>query len=133
MNELTAIDARRKEWIDAVNARDGDRYAALFTEDAVWVPPAMDAVSGRERIREWLGSFFEKYKYSFSISNPVVRVAGDWAVERGVFTSHLAPVAGDEGGSHSGIYHAIWRKEEDGNWYLERYFDVTDLSTESPR
>lgn len=133
MNDLTAIDARRKEWIDAVNARDRDGYAALFTEDAVWVPPGVDAISGRESIRQFLGPFFARYEYEFSIAGPVVRVAGDWAVERGVFTSRMTPVSGGEGGSHSGIYHVIWRKEADGAWYLERYIDVTDLSTEHGR
>ncbi len=129
MSDRADVDRRRDEWISAVNARDRDAYAALFAEDAVWLPPGLPAVHGREAIREWLGPFFATYEYDFSIADPQVRLGGDWAAERGRFTSRLRSTETGEETTHSGTYLVLWRREADGRWYIERYVDVTDLAS----
>jgi ketosteroid isomerase-like protein len=46
------IEALRGEFTDAGMLRDYDRFASLFTADAVWRIPAVDAeFAGREEIR----------------------------------------------------------------------------------
>ncbi len=127
MNDTDAIDGRRQEWVAVVNARDPAGYAALFTPDGVWVPPGQPAVRGREAIHTWLRPFFEQFDYDFSMTDSQLRVAGDWAVECGKFTSNLRPRSGGELSSHSGSYVVLWRRELDERWYIERYMDVTDL------
>ena len=127
MNDTDAIDGRRQEWVAVVNARDLAGYAALFTPDGVWLPPRQPAVRGREAIHTWLRPFFEEFEYDFSITDSQLRVAGDWAVEYGKFTSNLQPRSGGEPSSHSGTYVVLWRRELDKRWYIERYMDVTDL------
>ena len=131
MNDTEVIGVRRQEWVRAVNSRDRAAYAELFTPNAVWLPPGLPAVCNREAIREWLEPFFDRYLYEFSITSPRLRIGGDWAVERGAFTSTLTPVSGGSSGSHSGVYIVIWRKESDGLWYIDRYVDVTDISEDS--
>ena len=127
MNDLEIIDARRAEWVAVVNQQDRDRYADLFTPDAVWFPPGLAAIQGREVIREWLRPFFEQYDYEFSISSPRVRVAGSWAIERGTFTSTLKSLSDGASSSHTGTYLVLWRREGDDQWYIERYLDITEM------
>ena len=126
MNDTDAIDGRRQEWVAVVNARDLAGYAALFTPDGVWLPPGQPAVRGREAIHTWLRPFFEEFEYDFSITDSQLRVAGDWAVEYGKFTSNLQPRSGGEPSSHSGTYLVLWRQDS-AKWCIERYMDVTDL------
>lgn len=125
MNEIQEISRQRQKWIDVVNAGDGDRYAALLTADAVWLPPGMPAIRGKQAIRAWLEPFFEKFDYEFSISNEEVRVAGDYAIERAAFTSKLTLKTGGESMQHNGCYIVFWRQEPDGTWKIERYIDDT--------
>lgn len=121
----TAIARQRDEWIAAVNARHLERYAAVFAEDGVWIPPGQPAVRGRAAFREWVRPFFERYAYDFSIAEAVVRVAGEWAVERGTFSSTLTEGTGRPV-THGGAYVLLWRRDADGQWRIDRYADVTD-------
>ncbi len=125
-----AIHARREDWVAIVNAGDVDRYLSLLTEDCVWIPPGLSAITGKSAIGEWLKPFFNQFTYTFSITDIHLRIAGDWAVERAVFESRMTPKGGGEPMSHGGIYVVLWRREPDGKWCIERYVDVT--STISP-
>ncbi len=42
MTSTDAAATRRETWIAAVNAGDAGRYAALVTEDVVWIPPSSE-------------------------------------------------------------------------------------------
>lgn len=123
--DLHPIAERRQQWIDAVNARDVDRYIELLTEDIVWLPPGQPALSGRPAFAAWVRPFFERFGYEFGITEPTVRPAGKWAVERGTFQTRMTPLKGGEVGFHTGAYLALWRKEADDTWRIERYIDET--------
>jgi uncharacterized protein (TIGR02246 family) len=120
-----AIDRRRQAWIAAVSEGNIDRYLEVLTEDIVWFPPGQPALSGRSAFSAWVGPFFRQYAYHFEVINPVVRLAGDWAVERGAFLSRLTPWSGGQPAEHSGFYILLWRREPDGFWRIERYIDET--------
>lgn len=126
--DLEAIEQQRKQWIAAVNARDVDRYLELLTEDIVWFPPRQPALSGRGAFRSWVQPFFERFYYEFDLTNPVVQLAGDWAVERGNFQTRMRSMDDGQSGQHDGKYLVLWRRESDGRWRIERYIDESALS-----
>lgn len=127
MNDLNAIERRRAQWIAAVNAGSVDDYLDLLTEDVVWFPPDHPAVRGKNGFREWITPFVEAYDYDFSLGQPVVTVAGEWAIERGAFESTMTSTADGQSASHSGGYLVLWRRAPDDIWYIERYLDETQI------
>jgi uncharacterized protein (TIGR02246 family) len=121
--QVRQIRRMRRHWVHVVNAGDLERYAELLTQDAVWIPPGQPPVQGRKAIREWLEPIFREYRYDFALRGSRVQVAGDWAVERGVFDSSLERRADGDRHRHKGTYIVLWRQDESGEWRIERYID----------
>lgn len=112
-----------QRWLKAVEHADLDGYVDLVVEDVVWIPPSGDAVQGRAAFRSWLEPFFEAYAYAMTIREADVRVAGEWAIENGVFSNRMTPRAGGEAMEHAGRFVALWHHEIDGRWRIDRYLD----------
>ncbi len=127
MSDRVAIEGRRQTWIDVTTAGDADACMRLLTADVVWFPPGMAALAGREAVRDWMAPFFELYDYDFTVHGPRLQLAGDWAVDRGTFTSALISRHDGRRSSHSGEYLIVWRRESDDEWYIERYVHLNDL------
>ena len=127
-SDRVAIEQRRKRWVDVTARGDAESCVQLLTEDAVWFPPDVAALSGRVQIRDWMAPFFELYEYDFSVLDPKLQLAGDRALERGMFESvHTSRYDGRQT-AHSGEYLINWRRESDGEWYIERYMLLSDLA-----
>ena len=125
-NDIEAIDRRREEWMAVVNAGDVERYMSLFADEIVWFPPEMQAISGREAVRVWLQPFFDRFDYQFTLSALSNRLAGNWAIERGTFTSRMTPKLSGEPMELSGRYIVFWRRDQNKVWMIERYVDETN-------
>ena len=123
--DLEEIEHQRQEWSAAVNARDVNRYLEILTEDVVWLPPGQRARSGKRDFESWVRPFFERFSYEFTITQADVRIAGDWAVERGAFQTKMTAMEDAQSGRHAGTYLVLWRRESDSRWRIERYIDET--------
>lgn len=119
------IATRRDEWVSIVNSGDVDAYVGLLSEDVLWLPPGQPPLRGRDEFLVWIEPFFERFRYTFDIRRAVVRIAGDWAIDRGTFDTFLTPIERPSG-RHTGRYLVFWHREQDGTWYLERHIDETD-------
>lgn len=127
MSDRIAIEERRKLWIDCTCAADVDGSVELLTDDVVWFPPSGEALEGKEAVRDWMAPFFEVFEYGFSVLDVRLRLAGDWALEHAVFTSELTSRHDGRKSTHGGFYLLTWRRSEEGDWYIDRYIDVSDL------
>ena len=130
MSDRVAIEQRRQHWIEVTTAGDAARCVELLTENAVWFPPGMPAMRGRQAVRDWMAPLFELYEYEFSVLDPQLRLAGDWALERGTFTSILTSRYDGRQTGHNGEYLISWRRESDGEWYIERYMHLSEPEDE---
>ena len=128
MSDRIAIESRRRAWIEATCAADAPSSVALLTEDIVWFPPGSRAFRGRDEVKEWMESFFDVFEYQFSVVDVQLRLAGDWALEHAVFSSQLTSRVDGRKSTHGGFYLLNWRREEDGEWYIDRYIDVTEIT-----
>ncbi len=124
--ELKAIRKQRQQWLDAVNKNDIESVKKILSNKAVWIPPGMPALTGKQAIVDWMNPFFEDFNYEFSIANENVKGAGDWAMEHANFTTRLTPKGGGDTTEHHGKYIIIWRWEKDNMWRIERYVDYSD-------
>src|SRR5215510_1551513 len=59
-----------KPYEDTFNQNDAAAVAALYTEDAVLLPPETDPVYGREAIEKYFADLFTQYHASNCVSSP---------------------------------------------------------------
>lgn len=103
----------------AFNAGDAAGLAALYTSDAIVMPPNMERITGRDRIRALWQNFFDAGVTSIDLHTDELRFAGIYATEVGAFT--LGAPDGKGGKLEvEGKYIVVWRKEHDGSWRLHR-------------
>ncbi len=122
-----AIREANKKWLEAIVAKDAKTVAALYAEDAQFLPPNAPKAVGREAIeKSWTGMFgipgvaltFETEKFVFAKS-------ADLAVDIGTykFTAGEGAAAQTEAGKSV----ITWTKR-DGKWYV-----LTDMfSSDQP-
>jgi len=114
-----AIDARGKAFAEATNAGNADAVAALYTDDAVLMPPDMPAVTGRDNIRATFAAMMGQMpgmRIAFEVQD--VMANGPLAVERGAW---IITVPTPDGGSSEmrGKYLVAWHRI-DGEWMMAR-------------
>ncbi len=103
-------------WQAAWNAGDGAAIAALYSEDAVILPPGGDAVQGTEAIAAfWQAEIDAAPGSKVELATTELYNLGDVAVDVGSFVDTAAD------GSHAdhGKYLVLWMLK-DGKWKLVR-------------
>ena len=98
-------------WQTAWNAGDGAGVAALYTDDAILLPPGSDPVQGREAIQAfWQGTIDAFEGDRAELRSKEVHVYGQLAVQIGRWA-----VVGSEGEqlNHGSFLH-VWKKTDRG-------------------
>jgi uncharacterized protein (TIGR02246 family) len=119
-DDLRAIDRVRDAHVAALNRGDVDAWIGVFSADAVQMPPNFPANAGREGIRQWCQGFLGAFGVEFALEVEEVRVAGDWAFERGAYRILLTPRAGGASFPDTGKYITIYERQPDGAWLMAR-------------
>lgn len=122
--DLAAIEQLHKR--DAAAAKKGDiaSLAALWTDDAVALPPGEPPVIGIEAIRKWLAksqpdaSAVEVVDYVLDFKE--VKILGDQAVEWGRTSVTLRPRGATSIIRASGNLMRVLKKQADGSWKVSR-------------
>jgi uncharacterized protein (TIGR02246 family) len=127
--DIEAINKVREAHIAALNRGDADAWVALFSEDAVQMPPNEPANVGGDAIRRWTQAFLNQFSTQFSLSVEELRMASDWAFERGAYTIILRP-RGGEALQDLGKYITIYQRQPDGSWKMAR--DIWNSNRRSP-
>jgi uncharacterized protein (TIGR02246 family) len=118
--EETAIDRLREAHVTALNAGDANAWEACFTGDGVQMPPNFGANVGRTAILGWSKGFLNLFTCRFSLSVEEVRIAADWAFERGRYDITLTPRFGGQCMDDRGKYITIYQRQSDGSWKIAR-------------
>ena len=108
-----AIDAGNRDFMAAVRAGNAAGIAALFTADAVLLPPNSDFVRGNQAIQAFYQAGAAMGIESTTIETISVEAHGETAIELGKYTLHA------RGGItlDHGKYIVIW-KNDGGRWKL---------------
>lgn len=110
-----AIEAVNAQFMEAFNKGDAAAVAALYSEDAIVLPPGQTMTSGRQAIQEGTAADIANYSLSgLKLTTSDVQVSGDYAVEVGNYSIQAGAVQ-DEG-----KYLVVWKKGADGSWKLYR-------------
>jgi uncharacterized protein (TIGR02246 family) len=89
-----AIRAIIKEAIAAHRAGDAQRWAAIFTSDAVMMPANRATIAGREALQRYARELFAKFTSRPEIKPVEIEVSGDWAFGRTAVTGTMTPKDG---------------------------------------
>ncbi len=116
--DITAIIHKTGEdWARYWNARQGEKLAELYAEDAVYLPPHHPAVHGREAIREYLSRPLHHGYTDLKFEVTYIKQAGDLAFDVGTYTMKV-PKEGGGQRPDKGKYLTVWRKRSGGDWRI---------------
>lgn len=117
VEEVTAaIEAASAAFAEAFNAGDAEAVAAMYTEDALVLPPGKEPIEGRAAIQADLAADLAGMEgMVLTFETTEIQAAHGHALEVGGFTLEGAD------GSHvdHGKYIAIWKNTDDG-WKIAR-------------
>jgi len=121
--DVAAIRALVEQWIAAIETGDVDGVLALYTDDAVRLPPDGPAYSGKEAFEEDSSGAFEQF--SFEVVWPVegteeIVVADGWAYHLSEYAMLVTPKEGGETMEENGKIIEICQRQPDGSWKLAR-------------
>lgn len=114
--DVAAIKASTEAYVQAVSSKDWIAVAALYTEDAVFMPPNQTIVQGREAIQTWMEAF--PISTEFNLMAVEIDGHGDLAFVRGTLSITMASEGAPEPIKETGKYIEIRRKQQDGSWLI---------------
>jgi uncharacterized protein (TIGR02246 family) len=123
--DVAAITASADVFAEAVVAGDWMALGALFTEDAVLMPPNGPVVEGRVTIQAFLEPFSPITQFEATIVQ--MEGWGDLAFVRAAYSQGYIDEGTPESIHITGKYVEIWRKQPDGKWLIAVHIFNFDL------
>ncbi len=120
-----AIEEMDAKFSGAFNAGDAATLAAMYTEDAIVMPPNHERVQGTSAIQEVFSGFMSMGVTNLTLTADDVMAAGDLVLETGNYSISLPGGVQD-----SGKFLVVWKKAADGSWKL--YRDIWNSSLPLP-
>src|SRR5262245_17566505 len=100
--------------IDTSTSGDINGLAALFTDDAVVMPPNDTTLFGTEEIREWWKEYFQWFEVTSSVvTDTNLTIAGDQAFHRGSMSIVIQPKGKGEQIRDDIRSLTVWRRQTD--------------------
>ena len=115
--EIRATDTR---WQEAVKARDAERAASFWADDATIYPPNAAAVTGKDAIHAYVAGAFASPDFSitWTTDNVVLSQAGDMAYSSGGDQITYRG-AGNKLVTEKSHGVVVWKKQTNGLWKAE--------------
>jgi uncharacterized protein (TIGR02246 family) len=116
---LSALRAADSSVAAAIKARDAERAASFYADDAVIMPVAEAIVTGRSAIKE-------EWRHVFGIPGidnnsrlvaSAVSASGDLGYTRGTYESAMLEPGGKRV-VERGKWVSVWKRGADGNWRI---------------
>jgi uncharacterized protein (TIGR02246 family) len=113
---------------DALNARSADQAVALYTDDAVMMPPYNQSVVGKAQLRKVYeaGSKMRALNLKFTVDE-IVQISPEWAFVRTESSGSSKVLSTGATNVEANQELFILHKSDDGAWKIARYsFSNTD-------
>lgn len=114
------VQGALEELFSADNQNDIDRLAACFSEDAVWLPPTGEVVSGRTAISAWYRARHVRWAPALSAAVLDLRVDKSWAVVHGTARGALVPACGGAAVAVDDRFVMILSRDARNGWKVAR-------------
>ena len=111
-----ALEALRRQEIEAAEAGDVEALLRLRTDDFVALPPGQPPVRGIGEVRSYLEAMFAGVSIQETVTSERVEVAGELAYDRGVYTGTATVEDSGDTMALDGKYLWVARRSADGSW-----------------
>jgi uncharacterized protein (TIGR02246 family) len=118
--DAEAITELVRRYDDSVNSVDMDGFEAIFTRDAVQMPPAMQEVKGAPAIRLRLEAFLKENDDELRTEVREIDFARDRAIVRVTYVETWTPRAGGNTVQVKGKGFQFVQRLTDGTWRIAR-------------
>ena len=121
--DVAAIRALDEKWVATAEAGDIEGLVALYTDDAVRLPPDGPSYSGKAALEEVFRAGFEQVTIEFVWpveGTEETIVADGWAYHLGEYTAMITPREGGETMEEKGKVVEILQRQPDGSWKIAR-------------
>jgi ketosteroid isomerase-like protein len=106
--------------LQAINDEDIAALSSLTTEGHIMLAPNRPPIVGKAANDALNGGAFEQFDFDETWTPEETVVSGDWAHQRGSFTTTVSPRAGGEPRVVSGSFLRIYQRQPDGEWRMIR-------------
>ncbi|MEW6271389.1 MAG: SgcJ/EcaC family oxidoreductase [Thermodesulfobacteriota bacterium] len=114
-----AIEAANARFSEAFARGDASALAAMYTPDAIVLPPDSEMIRGNDAIGQFWKATRDSGVRSAVLTTVDVGRSGDVAYEAGNVSLTIDP-AGGEPTTAAAKYVVVWKREADGSWKLHR-------------
>jgi len=115
-DDVAAIKASIEAYMQAVRSEDSAATAALYTENAVLMPPNESMIQGRAAIQTWEEA--GPITTEFNLTVEEIDGRGDLAFVRGTYSITVVLEGAPEPIQDTGKYVEIRRKQPDSSWLI---------------
>src|SRR6267143_3716274 len=117
-----AIGVVISKYEDALNARSADQAVALYTDDAVMMPPYNQSVVGKAQLRKVYeaGSKMRALNLKFTVDE-IVQISPEWAFVRTKYSGSSKVLSTGATNAEANQELFILHKSDDGAWKIARY------------
>ncbi|HEV8574545.1 MAG TPA: SgcJ/EcaC family oxidoreductase [Dehalococcoidia bacterium] len=112
------IEETNAEFGAAASRGDMAAVAALYTDDAIVLPPNAEMVRGKQAIKGFFDGLVAQMGVpELTLATQQVEEIGDTACEIGAYTLKMRPPGG-EPITDIGKYVVVWKRQPDDSWKL---------------
>jgi uncharacterized protein (TIGR02246 family) len=132
--DVAAEQAKVKDieagWVKEVVAKDVEKLAGHYTDDAVMMAPGMPAFKGKDAIRgAWKMMLDDpNFKLTFSSDRVEISKAGDFAFSKGTYASTMTNPKTKKPVDDKGSYVTVFQKQADGGWKAVEDINTSEAS-----
>ncbi len=122
----SVLTAQTEAWETALNAKDLDGLAALYTSDARLLPPNGEMTTGEDAVRDIFGGMIDA-GISGELTSIETKVSGDIGYDVGTYTLLDGDTVID-----TGKFIEIFHRGDDGEWRMTNDIWNSDVPAAAP-
>jgi uncharacterized protein (TIGR02246 family) len=133
--DVKAIRSAEAQWNQDYAAKDPDKIAGHYADDAILMVPGMAAVSGKDAIRDSLKQMVADPAMSlaFKASKVDVSKSGDLGYTQGSYQLTVTDPVTHKVVNDHGSYVTTYRKQADGTWKAEMDIATSEVPPAAPK
>ena len=132
--DLTAEQSKIRDiesaWVKEAAAKDFEKAAAHYADDAVFMTPGSPPAKGKEAIRAaWKGLLEDpNVKLNFSADRVEMSAGGDLATTKGSYTLTVTNPKTKKPIDDKGSYVTVYKKQADGGWKAVEDINTSEMA-----